>query len=185
MFTFLLESFVLGLKNLRLHKMRSLLTALGIILGVAAVIAMVAIGEGTKQAASDQVKRLGATNILIRSSKPPESNDASSKQQRVLKYGITRTDFDRLREQVPQLKKIVRVRDTEQKIIRGSTLAAGASAVGTEPALFEMINLRTDRGNFFTPIQYDRGEAVCVLGSSVARQLFPYQDPIGESIQVG
>src|SRR6188768_945878 len=101
MLNFLFETFRLGIKNLRLHKLRSLLTALGIILGVAAVIAMVAIGEGTKQAASEQVKRLGATNILVRSSKPPESNDASSKQQRVLRYGVTRTDFTRLEQQVP------------------------------------------------------------------------------------
>src|SRR3954464_6669814 len=102
---FLAETFLMGLKNLRLHKLRSLLTALGIILGVAAVIAMVAIGEGQKQAANEQVRRLGATNILVRSSKPPESNDASSKQQRILRYGITRVDFTRLKEQVPGVKK--------------------------------------------------------------------------------
>jgi putative ABC transport system permease protein len=48
-----------------------------------------------------------------------------------------------------------------------------------------MINLHTDRGNFFTQVQYDRAEPVCVLGSQVARQLFPYQDPIGETVQVG
>src|SRR4051812_4504320 len=116
MLTFLIESFLLGLKNLRLHKLRSLLTALGIILGVAAVIIMVAIGEGTKQAALEQIKQLGATNILVQSVKPPESNDASRSQQRVLRYGLTRTDFTRL-QSVPGLKKIVRVRNTEQKIV--------------------------------------------------------------------
>ena len=67
MFNFLLETFLLGLKNLRLHKLRSLLTALGIIFGVAAVIIMVAIGEGTKQAALEQIQQLGANNILVRS----------------------------------------------------------------------------------------------------------------------
>jgi len=60
MFNFLVETFVLGLKNLRLHKLRSLLTALGIIFGVAAVIIMVAIGEGSKQAALEQIQQLGA-----------------------------------------------------------------------------------------------------------------------------
>ena len=90
MFTFLIETFILGLKNLRLHKLRSLLTALGIIIGVFAVIIMVAIGEGTKQAALEQLNQLGATNILIRSIEPPESNELSSRQQRVLSYGVTR-----------------------------------------------------------------------------------------------
>jgi len=74
MLNFLYETFRLGLKNLRLHKLRSLLTALGIIFGVAAVIIMVAIGEGTKRAALEQVEQLGARNILVRSVKPPETN---------------------------------------------------------------------------------------------------------------
>src|SRR5215212_1494789 len=173
MFNFLVETFVLGLKNLRLHKLRSLLTALGIIFGVAAVIIMVAIGEGTKQSALEQLRQLGATNILVRSTTPPESNDASSRQQRVLKYGLTRADYNRLLG-LPGLKKVVRVRDTGQKIQRGSTLAPNASAIGTEPSLFEMINLRCQRGEFFSPLQYDRGDAVCVLGATAAKQLFPY-----------
>src|SRR3954467_10772216 len=153
MLNFLVEPFALGLKNLRLHKLRSLLTALGIIFGVAAVIIMVAIGEGTKQSALEQLKQLGATNILVRSTKPPESNDASRSQQRVLKYGLKREDYDRLKGLAP--KRIVRVRDTEQKIQRGSTLAPNAAAIGTEPALFEMINLRCERGELFSQLQYD------------------------------
>src|SRR5438552_17576559 len=97
MFNFLIETFLLGLKNLRLHKLRSLLTALGIIFGVAAVIIMVAIGEGTKQSALEQLRQLGADNILVRSVEPPETNDASSHQQRGLTYGLTRPDFTRLK----------------------------------------------------------------------------------------
>ena len=86
---FLVETFLLGLKNLRLHKLRSLLTALGIIFGVAAVIIMVAIGEGTKRSALEQIQQLGATNVLVRSTRPPESTEASGKSQRTLVYGLT------------------------------------------------------------------------------------------------
>src|SRR5205823_1018309 len=96
MLNFLLETFRLGLKNLRLHKLRSLLTALGIIFGVAAVIIMVAIGEGTKQSALEQIRQLGAQNILLASRKPPESNNASAKAQRILEYGLKRVDLQRL-----------------------------------------------------------------------------------------
>ena len=152
MLNFLVETFILGVKNLRLHKLRSLLTALGIIFGVAAVIIMVAIGEGTKQSALEQLRQLGATNILVRSIEPPESSDASSHQQRVLTYGLTRTDFTRLAG-VPGFKNVVRVRDTRAKVIHNSTLAPTANAVGTEPALFEMINLRLARGSEFTQLQ--------------------------------
>ena len=184
MFTFLIETFILGLKNLRLHKLRSLLTALGIIIGVAAVIIMVAIGQGMKVAALEQLKQLGATNILVRSVEPPESNELSSRQQRVLSYGLTRSDYNRLKS-LEGFKNIVRVRDTRAKVIRKSIQAPMANAIGTEPSLFEMINLRPERGALFTVSQYDRADAVCVLGSTVAKQLFPFQDPIGETVKVG
>ena len=184
MFTFLIETFILGLKNLRLHKLRSLLTALGIIIGVFAVIIMVAIGEGTKQAALEQLNQLGATNILIRSVEPPESNELSSRQQRVLSYGLTRTDYNRLKG-LEGFRNIVRVRDTRAKVIHKSMQAPTANAIGTEPSLFEMINLRPERGSLFTPTQYERADAVCVLGATAAKQLFPFQDPLGETVQVG
>src|SRR3954466_3979750 len=97
MLNFLFETFRLGIKNLRLHKLRSLLTALGIIFGVAAVIIMVAIGEGTKESALEQIRQLGAQNILLTSRKPPESTDASAKAQRMLDYGLKRLDLERLK----------------------------------------------------------------------------------------
>src|SRR5438132_4528000 len=97
MLNFLFETFRLGIKNLRLHKLRSLLTALGIIFGVAAVIIMVAIGEGTKQEAMRQLRQLGARNILVRSVKPPESSSAGAKQQRMAIYGLKRLDLERIK----------------------------------------------------------------------------------------
>src|ERR1051325_11540528 len=117
MLTFLVETFVMGVRNLHLHKLRSLLTALGIIFGVAAVIIMVAIGEGTKQSALEQLRQLGADNILVRSTEPPESNDApaAGRQSRIFSYGLTRTDFTRL-SQLPGFKNVIRVRDTRAKV---------------------------------------------------------------------
>jgi putative ABC transport system permease protein len=183
MLNFFAESFVLGIKNLRLHKLRSLLTALGIIFGVAAVIIMVAIGEGTKRAAMQQMEQLGAQNILVRSVRPPESTEASSRQQRVMEYGLKRADLARL-ETIPGLKAIVPLRDTEQRVTRGD-IRVSANAIGTTPGIFEVINLNLDRGAFFDQLQYERGEAVCVIGALAAKQLFPYQDPLGEQIQIG
>src|SRR5437763_15250407 len=115
MFNFLAETFILGIKNLRLHKLRSLLRALGIIFGVSAVIIMVAIGEGTKQAALEQLRQLGARNILIRSIPPPESNDASGRSQRILDYGLKRLDKKRI-DTLPAIAVIVPMRNTEQRV---------------------------------------------------------------------
>src|SRR4051812_41237116 len=97
MFNFLTETFRLGLKNLFLHKLRSLLTALGIIIGVMAVIVMVSIGEGSKQAAMKQLQQLGAKNILIRSMPPSEDTSATGAVSRILDYGVRREDVDRMR----------------------------------------------------------------------------------------
>ncbi len=184
MLNFLCETFLLGLKNLRLHKLRSLLTALGIIFGVAAVIIMVAIGEGTKRSALEQIQQLGATNVLVRSTRPPESTEASGRSQRTLIYGLTRDDLKRL-ETLPDLDVIVPMRDTEQVVVRGDQRAPAANAIGTTPDIFTVINLRLSEGRFFDRIQYDRGAAVCVIGYQVARQLFPFEFSVGQTIKVG
>lgn len=184
MLNFLLETFRLGLKNLHLHKLRSLLTALGIILGVAAVIIMVAIGEGGKQAALEQVRQLGANNILVRSVKPPESSDATGRTSRVLDYGLKRVDLARIRT-VPGLSAVVPIKDVEQRIVHADLRAPAAAAIGTTPEIFDLINLRLARGALFTHIQAERSESVCVLGAKVAEQLFPFQDPLGQTVQVG
>src|SRR6185503_3238302 len=118
MLNFLFETFILGLKNLHLHKLRSLLTALGIIFGVAAVIIMVAIGNGAKLEARKQMDKLGAQNILVRSVPPPESTDASSRTQRILEYGLTRLDLERFKT-IGGVKSFVPLRDTEQRVQLG------------------------------------------------------------------
>jgi putative ABC transport system permease protein len=183
MFRFLAETFLLGLKNLRLHKLRSLLTALGIILGVLAVIVMVAIGEGAKRAALEQMEQLGANNIVVRSVKPAESNDASEKTQRVLSYGLKRSDEARLRT-LPDLQYIVPVRNTEQKVVRGD-VRASANVIGTTPDLFSVMNLNLERGRYFNAVDFEEQQHVCVIGSIAAAQLFPYTDPLGETVQIG
>jgi putative ABC transport system permease protein len=183
MLWFFAETVTLGLRNLRLHKLRSLLTAMGIIFGVAAVIIMVAIGAGAQTKAMNQMEQLGAQNILVRSVRPPQSDDATGRTSRVLEYGLKRADLARL-ETLPNLKAVVPLRDTEQKIIRGD-LRVTANAIGTTPGIFEIINLRLDKGRLLNAIDHESRAAVCVIGALAARQMFPFEDPIGQTIQVG
>jgi len=183
MLAFLIENLRLGMRNLWLHKLRSLLTALGIIIGITAVIVMVAIGQGAKQAARKQMEQLGATNILVSSVRPPESNDATGRTSRVLEYGLRRTDLERL-QTLPGLAKVVPLRDLEQRVVIGGTRFS-VNAIGTTPDLFGVINLDVDRGGLFTPLQYERAEAVCVLGAKAAEQMFPFADPIGQPVTLG
>jgi len=183
MLNFLIETFALGVKNIYLHRLRSLLTTLGIIFGVAAVIIMVAIGEGAKQSALEQLRMLGARNILVRSVPPPEGSDAGQRIQRVLTYGLRETDRLRL-ETIPGLTYIVPLRDTQQRVVVGERRVP-VNAIGTEPEIFEVINLPLERGRYFNRIDLEQQTPVCVLGSLACQQLFPYEDPIGQVVQVG
>jgi len=180
---FLLETFVLGVKNIRMHKLRSLLTTLGIVIGVVAVIVMVAIGEGGKRQSMEELNKLGAQNVLIRSVPPPESTAAQGRQQRFLTYGIKDLDFELLKD-LPGLRYAVPLRDTQQKVIVGDRLAT-VNAIGTTPEIFEVINLKLERGRTFDKVDMDSQAHVCVLGALACQQLFPYQNPIGQKIQVG
>jgi putative ABC transport system permease protein len=183
MLPFFFEMFHMGVRNLHLHKLRSLLTALGIIIGVAAVIVMVAIGEGAKQSALDQLRQLGARNILLRSKKPPDSSDASARTQRVLSYGLKRVDLTRILT-VPGIDNVVPLRDTEQPVTHGDT-RLNANSIGTTPKIFDVVNLHLARGRTFNDVDYDRAAPVCVLGAYAAKTLFPYQDPIGQQVTIG
>src|SRR5688572_24807766 len=125
MLNFFLETFRMGVKNLRLHKLRSLLTALGIILGVASIIVMVAMGEGGKQAAMKTLQKLGANNVVIKSQRPPETSDSSQRSTRTLSYGLKRIDLERIAD-IPGINRIVPMRNTEQQVYYGATKAGAA-----------------------------------------------------------
>src|SRR6476620_7188915 len=89
------RSFVLALRSLWLHKLRAFLSVLGIIIGTGAVIALMAFGQGSMQEALNDIKRMGATNIIVRSVKPPDDS-ATTRRTRVAKYGITKGDYEKI-----------------------------------------------------------------------------------------
>ncbi|MBX3365015.1 MAG: ABC transporter permease [Phycisphaeraceae bacterium] len=183
--TILFETIRLGLKNLALNGLRSVLTALGIILGVAAVIAMVSIGEGKKQAALSQIERLGARNIILRSQRPPETTQQQGGQGSsfVVKYGLTREDVEVIRENLPDAEAIVPVKEMGNQVLRADRRQT-SQAFGTTPELQELAKLRISRGRYLTHADLEERAQVAVLGSEVARQLFAQDDPLGAEIRV-
>ena len=105
----------LGVKSLWMHKLRSTLTALGIIFGVSSVIAMLAIGEGASQAAQEQIARLGSRNIIIKTVPPPEDKDVSSQNQSMREYGLTYLDAERFHNSIPNIEVVVPSRRLPQQ----------------------------------------------------------------------
>ncbi len=170
-----------GLKSLLLHKLRSGLAILGILIGVTAVIWLVAMGEGVSYQAQQQIKDLGANNIIIRSTKPPA--DALRGGGFVIAYGLLRDDFDRIVTNIPTLTQAVPMREINREA-RYLDNVTDIRLVGCTAKYLEMNNLRMARGRFISDKDLESGDNVCVIGSQAARQLFPYQDPIGEFLQV-
>jgi len=182
--SFLFEIIRLGLRNLWLHKLRSTLTSLGIILGVAAVIIMVAIGEGRKRAALREIEALGATNIIVRSTQPPESASLGGQERSfIASYGILRQDFRRLEAGIGDDARMVPLKAVGAEIVNESRRMI-SQAFGTTPQLKEVANLQVDRGRYLSEEDIIKRSPVCVIGSEVAEKLYQLTDPINKTIQI-
>jgi len=181
----ILRSLTLGMKSLLLHKLRSGLTVLGIVFGVAAVISMLAVGEGSSREAQRQYQELGATNIIYRSVKPSDDAQAAGgRPARILNYGLKYDDFDRIMAVVPTLEKALPIREI-RKQIRYRNRAIEGRVVGTTHDYADFNHLEIARGRFLTPSDDERYENFAVLGSQVAEELFPYEDPRGKPVKLG
>ncbi|MEQ9455455.1 MAG: ABC transporter permease [Phycisphaeraceae bacterium] len=175
--TFLLETLRLGFTNLLLHKLRSLLTMLGIIFGVASVIGMVAIGEGSKVKALEEIAQLGARNIILQSRKPPEDLGAANANQRMISYGLLRTDQSRIRETVDGIDRLVPLKRVGNRVMQ-RIYGAPAEVYGTTPELLDVTALTVARGRYLESEDMTQGRRVAVLGAEVAEALFPLSDPL-------
>jgi putative ABC transport system permease protein len=178
----LLQTLHLGLKSLLLHKLRSGLAVLGILIGVTAVIWLVAMGEGVSYQAQQQIKELGATNIIIRSVKPPQESSRATRSF-MIEYGLLRDDFERIKSNVPTVVQATPLREI-RKEVRHNAEFIDARLVGCTPQYLEMNNLHLERGRFLTDRDMNRVDNVCVIAAHTAATLFPYQDPIGKSIRI-
>ena len=156
--------------------MRSSLTALGIILGVAAVIIMVSIGEGSKQQALDRIERLGAKNIIMRSQKPPESQQmGGSQNNRSMRYGITWEDFAVLHDSFPLADACVPLKEVGSQSVKDN-LRQVSQSFGVTPELARVANLKVARGRYISQGDLDERAKVCVIVAEVARTMFPFED---------
>ena len=176
----------LAIKSLWLHRLRSLLTVLGIVFGVCSVIAMLAIGEGASFEAQEQIKNLGSQNVILRSVKPPEEQKVSEKgsEDYVLQYGLSYRDMKSIRATIPGVTIVVPGRIMNEYVWNISH-KVDCSIVGTVPWYPEMRNHRVARGRFFTEADMDASASVCVLGANVAEVLFPLDSPLGRDVRVG
>ena len=167
------------------NKLKSMLTALGIIFGVAAVIAMLAIGKGAKQEIMEQMKMVGVNNILINPIIPEKnssSDDTEAKQQKKFSRGLSMQDVESIKETLPSVKRISpEISFNSIAIMNGVKYTA--KLVGVANDYFHLYNLPLTEGAFFNKFQEENGIQVCIVGANIRAKFLSQVDPIGQYIK--
>ena len=175
---------MLGIKSLWMHRLRSVLTVLGMVFGVCSVIAMLAIGEGAGYEAQEQIKQLGSTNIIIRAVKPPDDPASDSSTSRVAEYGLTYADAERIALTIPSVQVTVPVREI-RKDVWHLAVHAEATIMGTVPWFPEIMKRKVGYGRFLSSSDTHYAQNVCVIEPELAATLFPFDDALGNVVKIG
>ncbi|MFE1316567.1 ABC transporter permease [Kitasatospora phosalacinea] len=165
--------------GLAANKVRSALTMLGVLIGVASVILLLAVGNGSSVAVKESITSLG-TNALTVSSSASRGSATAAKKLTVddAKALATATD-------APSVKSVAPVVTTSGTALYGNVSYQPGQIVGTYPAYFETSNLKVDRGDYFSADDVLNSRKVAVLGSTTATELFAAEDPVGKKITIG
>lgn len=170
------------------NRIRSMLTALGIIFGVAAVIAMLAIGNGAQKEILEQIKLVGVNNIIIKpiveQTEEDLSEEEESSEQKKFSTGLTLADKNSIQKTIPGLASISPEILLDTYIIKGG-IRRSAKLVGVEPSYFDIFNFQLSEGKMFNEAQLTNGAAVCIIGKSIKTKFFASENPIGKSIKCG
>ena len=171
------------------NRVRSILTGLGIIFGVAAVIAMLAIGNGAQKEIIDQIKLVGLNNIVIKpvieqTEEQVSTDDPFNKEKNKYSPGLTLKDKNAIAKMLPDIQAISPeiVKDT---YIMNKGIRRSAKLVGVEPPYFKLFNFELEEGTMFNDQNLIHGMPVCIIGKSIKAKFFPSENPIGKKLKCG
>ena len=170
-----------GVKSLTLHPMRSLLTILGIFIGIASVVWLLAIGEGISNRVQQQIEELGTNNIILKSVKP--SGDGEVDQNWIAIYGVTRTDYEVLTDSLPMISDALRIRDAKRELYYGMH-DMNIHLIGCTPGYDEVMKMELDEGRFIEAPDINTSDNVCVLSHELAKKLFPIGSGVRKLVRV-
>ncbi len=178
---------LIAIDSIMANQMRSILTALGIIFGVAAVITMLAIGRGAQQEILDQIKMVGVNNIMITPIVEPSNGDDSdangeNKQSKKFSPGLTLKDMVAIEEVLPTVNSAAAEIVMNSYVIQGGKRAS-AKLLGVSNEYFEIFNLPLHQGTFFNEYQEENGIPVCVIGANIKNKFFSKENPVGKYIK--
>ncbi|MDA3953812.1 MAG: ABC transporter permease [Bacteroidales bacterium] len=185
----------IAIESLLGNKLKSILTALGIIFGTAAVISMLAIGNGAQQEILEQIKMVGVNNIVITPTidltggENGESSDGSDSGNGELKKekfspGLTMKDLETIKKVVPSVKKITPEIIANSFVVQNGKRVA-AKVIGVNNDYFDVYNINFEKGRYFSDYQADNGIPVCVIGANISAKVFSNTDPVNQYLKFG
>jgi putative ABC transport system permease protein len=173
------EAFKLALQSVRRNVLRSSLTLLGIVIGVAAVIAMVTIGNGSTRKVTSDLAKLGSNMLIARPGQSTFGPGGTTSDAR----SFTDRQVEALRNQVTQVRAIAPSASKQVRVIYG-TANYDATVTGTDNTYFTAQDWTIARGRSFSDSEVRSGSAACVIGTTIQKELFGAVDPLGESFRV-
>lgn len=183
-------NFKLGAEALFANRFRAILTSLGIIFGVAAVISMLAIGAGTENEIIQQIKQIGSNNIVIKSviqkdgPLDEDPNSKANKEKGRFSPGLSLADAENIKLSIPEVNFVSPEIESEM-LFYGEGLTTSGKIIGITNHYFETNNLRVDEGQSFTKEQHSNSDPVCIIGRGIKAKLFSKTEPIGQKIKCG
>ena len=190
MLVYFKRNFGLAMEGIIQNKMRSFLTALGIIFGVFAVIAMMAIGNGSQEAIKEQLELIGTNNIMITSIPPTDNGDegeeeegsTDKKEKKSYSPGLSIEDAESIQKILPNTEYVSLETSDDCRVIYQKKVI-NSRTMGVNNDFFKVNNLDLATGKMFNDYQIENGINVCILGANIAKKLFLGKDPIGHYIK--
>ena len=169
------------------NRLRASLTSLGILFGVASVIAMLAIGKGAEREILEQMRLLGSNNVVITplvEQQEGRADEPSAKQVKKFSTGLTYADAVAIAAGIPAVE-VASAEIVLNTFITREGLRRSGKVVGVDTTYFRLTNLELSSGSWFSPMQVQRGLPVAIIGHGVRTRFFTTDDPIGKPLKVG
>lgn len=190
MLVYIQRNFALAMEGIIQNKMRSFLTALGIIFGVFAVIAMMAIGNGSQEAIKEQLELIGTNNIMITAIPPTDNGDdgeeeegtTEKKEKKSYSPGLSIEDAESIQRILPNTEYVSLETSDDSRVIYQKKVI-NSRTMGVNNDFFRINNLDLDSGKMFSDYQVENGINVCILGANIAKKLFLGKDPVGQYVK--
>jgi putative ABC transport system permease protein len=197
MFSRYFHDIEIAIESLLSNKLKSILTALGIIFGTAAVISMLAIGNGAQQEILEQIKMVGVNNIVItpiidltgirengESSEEGGGNGNGKTKKEKFSPGLTMKDLETIKKVIPSVKRITPEVIANSFVVQNGRRVS-AKVIGVNNDYFDVYNINLGKGRFFSESQVENGIPVCVIGANISAKIFSNSDPIDQYLKFG